>query len=416
MRLGKTWTILIIAQVAFAVAILPPAVSSAWQDTLDGIAGLGFEAAQFLSAQLGMDSAPEGNATAAPGTPEFTRRFAGRQTELIRRLQAEPGVASVTFAMFNPGNEGGARIEAEGETKVQEVHFNRVDVDFFGVFEVPVLGGRGFQPADIASNVAAPALQNEDSSEGGAVVVNLPFAQQILGGSALGRRIRYVRNEGPQSPSRWYEIVGIVSDFPTGASQGMRDTNRAKIYHAVAAGQLQPAVIAIRMRGGAPSSFTQRLQEIALAVDPDLSLRNIRGLDEALRSEQWISRMTAAAFVSITLAVLMLSSAGVYSLMSFTVSQRRKEIGIRLALGADWKRIVASIFSRALLQLAAGAAFGATLVILFEKGSGGVIMRGKAALVLPAVALVMIAVGFVAVLGPARRSLRIEPTEALREQ
>jgi len=416
MRLGKTWTVLIIAQVAFAVAILPPAVSSAWQDTLDGIAGLGFEAAQFLSAQLGMDSVPERDATAAPGTPEFTRRFAGRQTELMRRLEAEPRVSSMTFAMFNPGNEGGARIEAEGETKVHEVHFNRVDVDYFRVFEVPILGGRGFGPADIASNIAAPALQNEDSSEGGAVVVNLPFAQQILGGSALGRRIRYVRDGAGQTSSRWYEIVGIVSDFPTGASQGMRDTNRAKIYHAVAAGQLQPAVISIRMRGGTPSNFTQRLQEIALAVDPDLSLRDIRGLDEALQSEQWISRMTAAAFVSITLAVLMLSSTGVYSLMSFTVSQRRKEIGIRLALGADSKRIVASIFSRALLQLAAGAAFGATLVILFEKGSGGVIMRGKAPVVLPAVALIMVVVGFVAVLGPARRSLRIEPTEALREQ
>jgi ABC-type antimicrobial peptide transport system permease subunit len=126
--------------------------------------------------------------------------------------------------------------------------------------------------------------------------------------------------------------------------------------------------------------------------------------------------MTAAAFIGITLSVLMLSSAGIYALMSFTVSQRRKEIGIRIALGADGKRIVASIFSRALLQLAAGAAFGATLVVFFETGSGGAIMRGHAAVVLPAVALVMIAVGFLAVLGPARRSLRIEPTEALREE
>jgi putative ABC transport system permease protein len=111
----------------------------------------------------------------------------------------------------------------------------------------------------------------------------------------------------------------------------------------------------------------------------------------------------------------MLSSAGVYALMSFTVSQRRKEIGIRLALGADWKRIVASIFSRALLQLAAGAAFGAFLVVLFERSSGGV-MRGHAAVVLPAVALVIMAVGFLAALGPTLRSLRIEPTETLREE
>jgi len=391
-RLGKTWTVLIIAQVAFAVAILPPAVSSAWQDAMDGIVGVGFAAGEYLSAQLGMDSAPD--------------RFAARQTELTRRLEEEPRVSDSTFAMFAPGDEGGAQIEVEHGAQVREAHFNRVDVNFFRVFEVPILGGRTFGSGDI---------------DGGAVVVNQPFAQQILGGDALGRRIRYVRRTRDTSAQnaeseRWYEVVGIVAEFPTGASQGMRNPNRAKVYHAVGLGQLQPATIAIRMREGAPATFTPRLQEIALAVDPGLDLRNIRSLEEALRSEQWISRMTAAAFVSITLTVLMLSSAGVYSLMAFTVSQRRKEIGIRIALGADRKRIVTSIFSRAFLQLAAGAAFGAAFVIWWEKASGGVIMRGHAAVALPAVALVIIAVGFLATLGPARRSLRIEPTEALREQ
>ena len=178
---------------------------------------------------------------------------------------------------------------------------------------------------------------------------------------------------------------------------------------------MQPAAIAIRMRGGAPSTFTERLQEIAAAVDPDLHLRNILSLDEALRREQWISRLEAAVFAAVTVSVLMLSSAGIYALMSFTVSQRRKEIGIRMALGADRRRIVASIFSRALGQLAAGAALGVALAVVLEKASGSNLMRGNAAVVLPAVALFMMAVGFLAALGPARRSLRIEPTEALRE-
>jgi putative ABC transport system permease protein len=439
MRLGKTWTILIIAQVSFAVALLPPAVSSAWEDTQDGIAGLGFSAEEFLSAQLGMDSVPGTGATAAAGTLESTRRFAGRQTELMRRLEAEPRVSTVTFAMANPGEERNARIEVEGvapfpsqsgaeasgsasrsETEVREVRFNRVDVNFFRIFEVPILAGRGFEPADIVSADAGPSLQNEGPPEGGAVVVNQPFAQRIFGGNALGRSIRYVdrsRDAVAQNveSGRWYEIVGIVSDFPTGVSPGMRDPE-LKVYHALAAGQVQPAAIAIRMRGGAPSTFTQRLREIAAAVDPNLHLRNIRSLDEALRSEQWISRLQAVVFGAVTVSVLMLSSAGMYALMSFTVSQRRKEIGIRMALGADWKRIVASIFSRALLQLAGGAALGTALGVVLEKASGGNLMRGNAAAVLPSVALVMMAVGFLAALGPARRSLRIEPTEALREQ
>jgi len=87
-----------------------------------------------------------------------------------------------------------------------------------------------------------------------------------------------------------------------------------------------------------------------------------------------------------------------------------------MALGADRKRIIASIFSRALGQLAVGAALGVAAGALLEKGSGNDLMRGNAAVVLPLVALFMMAVGFVAALGPARRGLRIEPNEALREQ
>ena len=139
-------------------------------------------------------------------------------------------------------------------------------------------------------------------------------------------------------------------------------------------------------------------------------------MDEVLRREQWIRRLEAAVLGAVTLSVLTLSAAGIYALMSITVSQRRKEIAIRTALGADQKRIVASIFSRALAQLAVGAALGMVSAAVLERASGGNLMRGNAAGVLPAVALFMMAVGFLAALGPARRSLRIEPTEALREQ
>jgi hypothetical protein len=387
MRLGKTWTILIIAQVGFAVALLPPAVASAWNDTRDGFAGLGFAAEEFLSVQVGMDL--------AEGTG-----FARRQTELQRRLEAESRVSGVAFSMFHPGDEGGARIEAEGAGGLSEVRFNRVDSNFFRTFEVPVLAGR---------------------VEGGAVVVNLPLAKKIFGGNALGRRIRYVdKNRAAAAPeaesSRWYEIVGIVADFPTGASPGMRDTEQLKVYHAVAAGDVQPVTMAIRVRGGGPATFAGRLREIAAAVDPELYVREIRGLDDVMRSEQWISRMTAAAFLAITVSVLMLSSAGIHALMSFTVSQRRKEIGIRMALGAGGTQIVASIFGRALLQLAIGAALGAALGAVCEKASGGVLLRGYAAVVVPGVSLVILGVGLMAALGPTVRSLRIEPTVALREQ
>jgi putative ABC transport system permease protein len=179
---------------------------------------------------------------------------------------------------------------------------------------------------------------------------------------------------------------------------------------------VQPVTMAIRVRGGPPSTFAGRLREIATAVDPDLHLRSVLSLDEALRREQWIRRLEAAVLAGVTLTVLMLSSAGIYALMSFTISQRRKEIGIRMALGAGWKSIVASIFSRALGQLAVGAALGIAPWVVLGEASRGDLTRGNAAVVLPAVALIMMGVGFLAALGPARRCLRIEPTKALREE
>jgi putative ABC transport system permease protein len=291
-----------------------------------------------------------------------------------------------------------------------------VDVNFFRTFDVPILAGRGFLPSDIAS----PGADAGEPPQGEAVVVNLPFAEQIFGGHALGRRIRHV-GRGPRGGAdpfesgRWCEIVGIVGEFPTGASPEMGGS-RLKVYHAAAAGQVQPVTLALHVGGGDPSGFAGRLREIAAAVDPELHLRSILSLEEALRREQWIRRMEAGALAAVTLSVLLLSAAGIYSLMSITVSQRRKEIGIRMALGADRTRIVTNIFSRALSQLAAGAALGAVLGAALEKASGGSLMQGNAAAALSAVILLLVAVGFLAALGPARRSLRIEPTEALREQ
>lgn len=127
-------------------------------------------------------------------------------------------------------------------------------------------------------------------------------------------------------------------------------------------------------------------------------------------------RLVAAALAILTLSVVFLSAAGIYALMSFTVAQRRKEIGIRAALGADPTRILRSIFSRALGQLAIGAAVGGIAAAVLDGLTGGDLMEGNGTVVLPIVAALMTVVGLLAALGPARRGLRIHPTEALREQ
>jgi putative ABC transport system permease protein len=185
------------------------------------------------------------------------------------------------------------------------------------------------------------------------------------------------------------------------------------VYHPVGAGQVVPATLAVRVRSEGPGTFAPRLGKITADVDPALHLRNVFTLEEALHREQWLRRLEALMLGSVALSVLLLSSAGIYALMSFAVSQRRLEIGIRVALGADPRRVLASIFSRAFGQLAVGVLLGVIVAAALE--SGNHFLQGNAGVVLPAMAVFMMIVGLIAALGPARGCLRIEPTEALRE-
>jgi ABC-type antimicrobial peptide transport system permease subunit len=114
--------------------------------------------------------------------------------------------------------------------------------------------------------------------------------------------------------------------------------------------------------------------------------------------------------------VILLSSAGIYSLMSFTVARRRREIGIRVALGADRHRILAGIFSRVLAQLGAGAAVGLIAALGLQHILEGDMVGDYRAMLLPLAVLLMMTMGVIAAVGPARQGLRIQPIEALREE
>ena len=119
---------------------------------------------------------------------------------------------------------------------------------------------------------------------------------------------------------------------------------------------------------------------------------------------------------SLPLALLLLSAAGIYALLSFTVGRRRKEIGVRAALGASPGRLVASIFRRALAQVAAGAAIGAVLALAVNRllpitQLGGWELPGA----VPASALLLALVALLALVGPARRGLRVDPVAELRQ-
>jgi ABC-type antimicrobial peptide transport system permease subunit len=126
-------------------------------------------------------------------------------------------------------------------------------------------------------------------------------------------------------------------------------------------------------------------------------------------------RLVALALSCILVTVLLFSAAGVYSLMSFAVSQRGREIGIRAALGASSTDVLRSVFSRVTLQVGLGVVLGVLGAMMISPNVDVVVAR-RLAMVTPAVALIMVVVGVVAAYGPARRSLRIQPAEAVRAE
>jgi hypothetical protein len=338
--------------------------------------------------------------------------FGNRQRELARRLLADPAVAGVASALRPPGEEPWVFVDIEGVDVPTEVlngqlpgfraRFNQVDAAFFDVYRVPALAGRGFGDGDVAADADA-------------AMVNRNFADTIApGGNALGRRFRYVRAMGGEwehglATDRWYEVVGVVGNLPATSEDRVA-------YHLAVPGQLHPAHLQLHLRAG-PDGLAERLRDVAAGVDPTLHVDEVRTLAEIYREHRFGDNLGAITIGAVTGSVLLLSAAGLYALMAFTVAQRRREIGIRSALGAQPAQLVAALFSRAFWQIGAGSAVGMLAAYLVGRyvpieQIGGLPIPG----ILPGAAAFMLLVGVLASLGPARRGLRIDPTEALRSE
>jgi predicted permease len=398
--LGATWTALIVAQVGLALAALPSTMELAWGHLRPAVLGPGFAAREFLTAPLAVDS--QSVPAAEADRPAFASRVRSLQAEVFRQIEAELGVSAVTFAAALPGAEPLTLVEMEegvaGGPRVRRyVRANQVDRAFFAVFAVSALAGRTFDSGDF--HVGATAI------------VDQMFVRQVIGDdNAIGRRVRPVPAPGSEADP-WYEIVGIVPDRPANSSQG-------RMYVPAQPGGRGPAsLIQLVLHAGPdPAAMSRRLQEIGTNLDPTLRLGNVRRLDEVYVEAQMSSNLTFYALAIVTLSVLVLSAAGLYALMSFTVTQRRREIGIRTALGARPGRLLSSIFARALWQIAAGLIVGVTIALLLHRRlnievEGGWHIPG----ILPAAAIVIMTIGLLSAAGPARRAVRVDPTEAMRD-
>jgi putative ABC transport system permease protein len=398
LRLGRVWTALIIAQVAIAVTGLPAIMMMSWSEMQRGLTRANYSEESFLAATVTADPDPPAGMPASVYEREWVVRFEYTKTDLVTRLEAEPAVDDVTVAANVPGFESRARIAIDGGVNVHpgalDVRFNSVAADFFEAFGARIIAGRALRDSD-----GTGATQ--------AIVVNRAFVNQLLGGAnAVGRRLHYVRG----TPSQ-YEIVGVVTDL--GTNTIAPDLIEPVIYHSLRSST--SATTLIRMRGKDPLQFSSRLRELTSALDPTLRLRIVTFSE--MRRQQMIGlRLAVLGSSLVIVTALLLSAAGIYAMMSFTVSQRRKDIGIRAALGADAGQLLRSIFGRAALQLAAGVVVGIVLALLIDAASDGEMLGSLGLGLVPTTALLIVLVGLFATIGPARRGLRIQPTEALRAE
>lgn len=414
-RFGAAATVLIVMEVAIAVGGLSGAVTvarSAFRDPSVGSVGEGIAAEEYLAVRLRV---PADASSTHAGDPieasadsvgaRFEARLREIQDELFRRLASEPAVRATTFASVLPGmDHERAAVEVEGEdpgsrpARGYTIRTAHVDSGFFDALGHRVLAGRGFESEDLRR----PARS---------VIVNRSLVDQVLRGrAAVGRRIRYVVGRDEQ-PGPWHEIIGVVDDLGMNIVQPDR---AAGVYHVAEPGEVYPPQLLVQVRGE-PLSFVARLRTILSAIEPTAVIENPARLDAVFSELRWEARFSSAVFLLIAAIAVVLSAAGLYALMAFTVTQRTREIGIRVALGARPARIAVVILRRALLQLGAGVAIGAWIAIFVVPDAVNDEIRAvDPALALLGVSIVMIGTGLLACVAPTRRAFRIQPVQALK--
>jgi len=409
LRMGRMWTGLIVTQIAATVLFTATAfVVHRQAEYLTSVKTV-FPTSRYLSVRLAMES----DST----SQEHRELFAVAIGELERRLASDSAVQGVTVAEQLPlmATTTHRAIEVSGASPADQSRFpgagvSAVAPSLFRVFQMPVLAGRVFDSRDLNANANT-------------VVVNNLFVERILGGrNAVGQRIRYVERTGdrqsPVKPGPWLEIIGVVRDLmpDAGAPLNLDNPAQPRLYEClnVAKGS-NPLYLAVHAKSD-PLSLIPTLRRIAGEVSAALQLHDILPLDHAVSGDARFWRVFANLFITGSAIVLFLSLAGIYSVTSYTVSRRTREIGVRVALGAPAARVVGSIFRGPVLQVATGVAIGCALlaaVALSRSGSGIAMARQAAIIVVYGIAVV--AVCTLSCIGPALRALRVDPVEALRD-
>jgi putative ABC transport system permease protein len=325
---------------------------------------------------------------------------------LLDRVRALPGVVDVALGSDLPldGNASASTFAAEGMPPVDartipRAYRHRVTPEFFRVLGIPMLAGRTFAPEELSTTSTA------------AIVSERVVKRFWPGQDPIGRRITF---GSPASPSDWRTIVGVVGEVKY---RGLPDNPTADPDIYLPFGEQNAQVgLAIRARVP-PSTLVAPVREAIRGVDPSIPVYSIASMDELIATQTSQSRftmwlMSVFAAVAVALAVI-----GIYGVMSYLVTQRTREIGIRVALGAARRDILQLVVGSGARLVCAGVALGAVSSILLQQLIQSLLFGVTATdPAWVAAILLLTIVGLVACYLPAARAAGIAPLTALRHE
>lgn len=394
-RLGKFSGALVVIEVALSCGLLIVAGLMIKSVVRLKTQDLAFATENIFTARLQLP------AQEYPDTASHIRFY----DQLLPRLLAIPGVEAATLSDGLPASGNGTRVfEVEGGSYATDDDFpiareGIVTPGYFETFRTPILQGRGFSTADRHESLPV-AIANES------------FVRAFLpDGDPLGRRIRMGRRD---TTAQWLTIIGVVPDMKMEGIANL-DASPAGFYIPIAQSGVGTFVsIAVGTRG-APMRITPDVRAAVESLDRNLPIFEVLSMEDVIAKETWFYWLFGNLFMVFGFAALFLAAIGLYGVMSFAVSRRTQEMGIRMALGADGPVLVRLVMKRGVAQLAVGMVLGIGLaalaasplqIILYE-------VRARDPMVFAMVVAALAFTGLLASFLPASRVTRVDPVVAL---